>query len=152
MNQKATHSTSILSLAGSKLPWLVAVLCLLPCMGATPPPTIPINGAGLFEPSASVPGALYANVNSLSSDGTTFVGADTIGRTTHAYLWKFDGTQIDLGTLGGNYSNARAVSADCRVVVGDANDASSNGHAFRWTAGVMTDLGTFGALILLPMR
>ena len=74
----------------------------------------------------------------------TFVGDDAIGMTQHAYLWKFDGTQIDLGTLGGNSSYANAVSADGSVVVGSSNIASQS-HAFRWTsAGGMVDLGTFG--------
>jgi probable HAF family extracellular repeat protein len=48
----------------------------------------------------------------------------------------------DLGTLGGNYSSAQAVSADGAVVVGEAQNASNEYRAFRWTGGVMTDLGT----------
>ena len=46
---------------------------------------------------------------------------------------------VDLGTLGGDYSEAVAVN-DSGQVVGDAN-----GHAFSWTAaGGMVDLGTLG--------
>jgi probable HAF family extracellular repeat protein len=50
----------------------------------------------------------------------------------------------DLGTLGGNYSSAQAVSADGAVVVGQSYNASNEYRAFRWTGGIMTDLGTLG--------
>jgi probable HAF family extracellular repeat protein len=51
----------------------------------------------------------------------------------------------DLGTLGGNVSSAYGVSADGSVVVGLAENAALQQHAFRWTAaGGMQDLGTLG--------
>jgi probable HAF family extracellular repeat protein len=50
----------------------------------------------------------------------------------------------DLGTLGGDGSEAWGVSADGAVVVGVAENAAGDWHAFRWENGVMQDLGTLG--------
>jgi probable HAF family extracellular repeat protein len=56
-----------------------------------------------------------------------------------------------LGTLGGIYSYANAVSADGAVVVGEAYKANWHGRAFRWTAaGGMEDLNTTYASLLTP--
>lgn len=49
----------------------------------------------------------------------------------------------DLGTLGGNSSDATGIN-ESGVVVGWAQTATTT-HAFRWTSGTgMVDLGTFG--------
>ena len=54
---------------------------------------------------------------------------------------------IWLGTLGGDQSEARAVSTDGSVVVGVANDANGNPRAFRWTEATgIQDLGTLGGV------
>ena len=50
---------------------------------------------------------------------------------------------IDLGTLGGNYSQAAAISPSGQVV-GHSETADGQVHAFVWHGGVMTDLGTLG--------
>jgi len=49
------------------------------------------------------------------------------------------------GTLGGNESEARAVSSDGSVVVGVSDDSNGNPRAFRWTLATgIQDLGTLG--------
>jgi probable HAF family extracellular repeat protein len=76
-----------------------------------------------------------------SADGSVVVGmAD--GR---AFRWTASDGMQDLGTFGGNRSEATGVSADGSVVVGWAYDASGRQRAFRWTAATgMQDLGTLG--------
>ena len=59
----------------------------------------------------------------------------------HAFLW--DGTTMqDLGTLGGTFSAAAAISAN-GYVVGWSTIATGEYHAFFWD-GAMHDLGTLG--------
>jgi probable HAF family extracellular repeat protein len=56
-----------------------------------------------------------------------------------------------LGTLGGNWSWAFGVSADCSVVVGTAYNDAGQRSAFRWTAsGGMQDLGTLRGGVSCP--
>jgi probable HAF family extracellular repeat protein len=56
----------------------------------------------------------------------------------------------DLGTLGGNSSEAYSVSADGSVVVGKARNAAGQSRPFRWTASAdgMEDLNTTYASLL----
>jgi probable HAF family extracellular repeat protein len=49
----------------------------------------------------------------------------------------------DLGTLGGRTSQAIGISPS-GLIVGDAENAAHETHAFLYQAGVMTDLGTLG--------
>ena len=53
----------------------------------------------------------------------------------------------NLGTLGGAGGVGTAVATDVNAsgqVVGDSLTMSGAEHAFRWSGGVMTDLGTLG--------
>src|SRR5262249_2038521 len=53
------------------------------------------------------------------------------------------GTMQNLGTLGGEYSEALALDA-AGDVAGYAYNAAGNFHAVLWHAGQKTDLGTLG--------
>ena len=52
---------------------------------------------------------------------------------------------IDLGTLGGSYSQGNDINASGQVV-GRSTLSDGTGHAFLWQNGIMTDLGTLGTL------
>lgn len=57
-------------------------------------------------------------------------------------LW-FDGSVVDLGTLGGKFTSVEGVNAKGQVV-GRSNDSSRRMHPFLWEDGVMTALPTLG--------
>jgi probable HAF family extracellular repeat protein len=61
----------------------------------------------------------------------------------HAVMWKRSRVVRDLGTLGGLTSRAYAINGR-KQIVGVADTASGQQHAFLWQNGVMIDLGTLG--------
>jgi probable HAF family extracellular repeat protein len=83
----------------------------------------------------------------VSADGSVVVGeAQNAAWQWRAFRWTAADGMRDLGTLGGDWSQAWGVSADDgSVVVGWARNAAGQPRAFRWTAaGGMQDLGTLG--------
>ncbi|RMH41233.1 MAG: hypothetical protein D6689_11620 [Deltaproteobacteria bacterium] len=86
----------------------------------------------------------------ISHDGTTIVGWREVMGTSdcerHAFRWR-DGAFEDLGTLGGDFTYAYAVSADGSVVVGSSFDPMGVEHAVKWTTGsAPQDLGAAGLM------
>ncbi len=74
-------------------------------------------------------------------------GVGLIRRSRRAFLWE-DGRMRDLGTLGGQHSEAHAISERGHVVgraqVSPGRRHSTSYHAFLWRNGRMRDLGTLG--------
>jgi probable HAF family extracellular repeat protein len=78
----------------------------------------------------------------ISGNGAVAFGRSNTPNGQGAFRWT-DGAITDVGTLGGNYSFASAVSYDGSVVVGQSNTQNnSQTRAFRWENGIMVDLGT----------
>ncbi|MBP6736566.1 MAG: hypothetical protein KA139_03975 [Rhodobacteraceae bacterium] len=84
----------------------------------------------------------------ISRDGIAIVGYSMVDPSYYrAFRWTAGDGMIDLGTLGGDYSMANAVSSNGAVVVGYTYLAGNSAQrAFRWSGGVMADLGAGDAL------
>jgi probable HAF family extracellular repeat protein len=93
-----------------------------------------VNEAG------QVVGFIYTDLGGSSIPSTPRASESDV----RAFSWTAAGGMIDLGTLGGTFSSARAVN-DAGQVVGFSQTAGGADHAFSWTgAGGMIDLGTLG--------
>src|SRR6266704_6500203 len=79
---------------------------------------------------------------SMNAAGDVVAATPTASGNAHAALFR-NGQVIDLGTLGGLYSEAIGINKS-GVIVGNAQMASGCGHAFLYSNNVMTDLGTLG--------
>jgi len=69
----------------------------------------------------------------VSANGSAVVGVTANFGELRAFRWTPTGGIVNLGTLGGNLSEALGVSADGSIVVGRARDSSGKLRAFRWT-------------------
>jgi probable HAF family extracellular repeat protein len=120
----------------------------------TEPSSTPSPAAALRNAYTAVDlGSLTGDFgNSLASDinpAGQIVGLSQTGVNLpelHAVLWT-KGGMTDLGTLGGNFSQALGINPAGEVVgwsfILPGSPANAK-HAFLWKNGVMTDLGTLG--------
>jgi len=96
------------------------------------------NGATIVGAASTVNSSASANITSVG-----FLSLSANHRM-HPFRWTQGSGMQDLGTFGGCCGWATGVSADGRVVVGWAYNASGNFRAFRWENNQMRDLGTLG--------
>lgn len=84
-----------------------------------------------------------SNAYAINTAGDVVGGFAKTG-VTHAYRWNLaNETGMDLGTLGGKYSQAFAVNL-FGDVTGFAHVPSEDAHAFRYDSQGLVDLGTLG--------
>jgi len=70
----------------------------------------------------------------VSADGSVIVGyAHPTNSNRYAFRWTQATGMVNLGTLGGIWSEARGVSADGTIITGYAINTQFQRRPFRWT-------------------
>jgi probable HAF family extracellular repeat protein len=90
----------------------------------------------LEEPSSA--GGINERGEVMVNSGKAIFGS--LWLPQHAYLWR-QNVRVDLGTLGGTQTSARAINNRTEIV-GHSQLADKSQRAFFWSHGQMTDLGT----------
>lgn len=105
-----------------------------------PEPALGYDSAGIHELETPYP---LAGAHGLNNDGQIvgYAGMDT--ESYHAVLWKYDAVSelwdvVDLGTLGGNKSEAWAIN-NSFLIGGAAQTATGETHAVIWEYSPATD-------------
>ena len=153
----ASYCTEPLTSSPVLIPWsmygsAVTGQCGQPCMYQSPQRTAcAIIALSFFEqyvfeePSMLDTRDFAASINSnwqVVGAASKIIGSE---RVLRAFLSSPETGMVDLGALGGPSSAARRINFTS-VIVGEAQDAQSNYHAFLlpWGNGSMQDLGTLG--------
>lgn len=127
---------------------VVFVVCMLTFVAAAQTYPASVTAQQSAPPAFTItdlgPAGMTSTANDINEHGQ-IVGAvykyvDTPnGFVGQAVLWQ-DGRMIELGTLGGTFSEAAAIN-DHGQVVGISKTATGELRAFLWQNGTMTDLG-----------
>ena len=137
------------------------ILSRLPGASSNVASDITPDGRWIFGDSNPLPCCVEGHVHAVRWDGNTLQiqdlgflsgyfltkpwsaaanGAACVGGAysphNRAFRWTESGGMQDLGTLGGQQSDAWDVSADGTVVVGRAQDSSNQWRAFIWREGI----------------
>jgi probable HAF family extracellular repeat protein len=85
-------------------------------------------------------GGPLSGANDISDNGRIVGFSDTADGQRHAFLLTKGAGMRDLGTLGGSFSEARAINRSGTIVVGDSTTATGELHGFVYANGRMVDL------------
>ena len=101
--------------------------------------------AGVMTNLGVLPGGLNSAAFAVNGSGSLVVGRSEVlvGSLieTHAIKYELGAGMTDLGTLGGNWSEARGVSADGSIIVGSSLLADGlTTHAFLYTNSALLDV------------
>jgi len=85
--------------------------------------------------------------NSINNHGEIVGGSNASYDSKHAVVWDREWRLYDLGTIGGDHSQAKDINI-WGDIVGESNwlpdQSTFDSHAFFWSDGTMIDLGTLG--------
>ena len=70
--------------------------------------------------------------NDVNARGQVVGSASVAGNASHAFSWTQAGGMVDLGTIGGTYSDADAVNARGDVVGSSYTTGDAEFHATLW--------------------